>query len=89
MSNADTGHSPRLSHGAALIAGLGAAIALINARVNEWVGGWTVVLGIVLLMFAPALAAAAAAVLSKMSTVEMRRLLVPLVRLVGSLRDDD
>ena len=59
--------------------GLGAAIALINARVYEWVGGWTVVLGIVLLMFSPALVAAAAAVLSKMSTVEKGRLLVPYI----------
>ena len=79
MSNADTGRSPGLSHGAALITGLGAAIALINARVNEWVSGWTVVLGMVLLMFSPVLAAAASAVLSKMSTVEMRRLLVPYI----------
>ena len=77
MSNAVTGRSPVLLHGAALITGLGAAIALINARVNEWVSGWTVVLGIVLLMFSPALAAAAAAIFSKMSTIEMRRLLVP------------
>lgn len=35
------------------------------------------VLGIVLLMFTPAVAAAAAAVLSKMATVEMQRLLMP------------
>jgi len=77
VSMPDSGRSPVLPHGVALITGLGAAIGLINARVNEWVSGWTVVVGIVLLMFSPALAAAVAAILSKMSTIEMRRLLVP------------
>ena len=79
MKAAESSRSAALSHGVAFIAGLGAAFALIGARINGWVSGWTVILGLVLLMFSPALSAGAAAVLSKMSSAEMRKVLMPYI----------
>lgn len=79
LDTAEPGRSATLPHGVALVTGLGAAIGLINAAINEWVSGWTVPLALALLMFSPALSAAAVAVLSKMSSAEMRKVLMPYI----------
>lgn len=79
LDTAEPGRSATLPHGVALVTGLGAAIGLINAAINEWVSGWTVPLAFAILMFSPALSAAAVAMLSKMSSAEVRKVLMPYI----------
>lgn len=79
VNRAEAARSAAIPHGVALITGLGAALALISALINEWVSGWTEILAIAFLMFSPAVSAGATARLIKRPAAEMRQLLRPYI----------